>query len=337
MLKRVEYFSQAREGVALETVYGLASRAAATNRRRGITGWMNYDGVCFFQCLEGDASVVDSLYQAIIADPRHHDIVTLSNEAVDQREFNDWSMHFSADSIPGLTADTFGCEDGSLIDRGSGAPNRGEDGEATDTRTLLSLTDVVLLGGDRALAGSEAICPAIEAAGRRWLTMVFNTFVGHMLDRQFASVNEIAATIVEMSLLGNRRGPAVLPNLRAFLGRRYDLSQDEIVKAARTINCAVHGRGDALDGVDTAQLMTAITTVTAAIRGLADVERGALRKPATRRMLVNTCRAALRGGVEPAPAAGVKGASAWLDTLIAQSRVPTAARGFALGDARFED
>ncbi len=337
MLKRVEYFSQAREEVALETVYGLASRAAANNRRRGITGWMNYDGVCFFQCLEGDESVVDSLYKAIVADPRHHDIVTLSNDAVDRREFNDWSMHFSADSIPGLTPDAVDRAGGSLNGQRAGAPGLGDPGEATDTLTLLSLTDVVLLGGDRALGASEAITPAVEAAGRRWLTMVFNTFVGHMLNRQFASLHEIAAAIVEMSLLGNRRGPAVLPNLKTFLGRRYDLSQEEIVRAARTIHCAVHGRGDALDGVETAQLMTAITTVTAAIRGLADVERGALRKPGTRRMLINTCRAALNGGVEPAPAAGMKGATAWLDTLIAQSRVPAAARGFALGDARFED
>ncbi|WP_019516991.1 BLUF domain-containing protein [Sphingomonas sp. Mn802worker] len=62
------------------------------NRRDGITGLLYSDGVRFLQALEGPREAVESAYERIRQDPRHHALVILSRREVDAREFGEWAM-----------------------------------------------------------------------------------------------------------------------------------------------------------------------------------------------------------------------------------------------------
>jgi hypothetical protein len=268
---------------------------------------MKFDGTCFYQCLEGEEDVIDDLYRKILLDPRHHDVVLLTNRTIDSRQFQSWSMH--------------------LIERGGGdeitddlareewAPPHGAGVE--DLVTRLSLRDMVVLGGVQTAASSLPIGKTVEAAGRRWQTLRYKIFVQQLAGRRFGSVIEVASTVVENILLTNRRGSAVLPNLKAFLMYRADLTYQEIGKACRQLRTEVHGRGDALDGLGLTELIAAVTAVTFAVRALNELDPAGLKTPDVRRILVNLCRAAMAGDtVDSMPRTGLKGDENWTEALI---------------------
>jgi hypothetical protein len=290
----------------------MAARALSKNTALEVTGWLNFDGVCFFQCIEGEARVIDTLTQAIIADARHHDIVTLAHAPIEARRFQGWSMQFSAGSVPSETA----MDPVSARIAAWANPDDDPGREVDDAVTGLGIADLVILSGHDASSPSQPIGQRIEAGGRRWQTLALRTFVKHMTRQEFPSTAAVAAAIVELTLLAYRRGPAVLPNLNAFLLRRTDLTHHEISKTCKTLHVAVHGRGDALAGIDTLRLLTAITAVTFAVRGLAEFQRGVLKTNVALRVLTSLCLAALEKTEDVSlPVPTVKGGLAWLDAF----------------------
>lgn len=78
-----------RTDVAVEDILRVSRR---NNAAAGVTGLLLFDGRRFLQALEGEATVVDTTYQRIKADPRHRAIVLLSSNEVSSRAFGDWSM-----------------------------------------------------------------------------------------------------------------------------------------------------------------------------------------------------------------------------------------------------
>ena len=47
---------------------------------------------CFFQCLEGAAEAVDTLYEKLLNDTRNKDLKILSRKSIDSLSFSNWSM-----------------------------------------------------------------------------------------------------------------------------------------------------------------------------------------------------------------------------------------------------
>ena len=91
MLIRTIYVSHSTAPLPLELKEILAV-SRKNNPGRGISGAMCFlDGV-YLQFLEGEASVVDGLYQKIEQDPRHTHIKMLVHEPIAQREYPQWSM-----------------------------------------------------------------------------------------------------------------------------------------------------------------------------------------------------------------------------------------------------
>ena len=64
------------------------------NLRRKVTGLLLYKQGSFMQALEGEEDTVRGLYGRICGDPRHHDVSTLAEIGVAERQFPDWSMKF---------------------------------------------------------------------------------------------------------------------------------------------------------------------------------------------------------------------------------------------------
>ena len=60
----------------------------------GITGALLFNGHGFAQVLEGSLDAIEKTYERIQCDPRHSDVVLLSNGTCGARTFSDWSMAY---------------------------------------------------------------------------------------------------------------------------------------------------------------------------------------------------------------------------------------------------
>lgn len=121
--RRIVYFSKARDENLDQDISDILSVARDRNAREGITGLLlHMDGV-YAQVLEGDHDALESVMASIEKDERHSDIVFVSDEAVDSRRFNDWSMAFlDTDSSDLMAAAGFGgVEDAMAAMRGDGS------------------------------------------------------------------------------------------------------------------------------------------------------------------------------------------------------------------------
>ncbi|MBT2556933.1 BLUF domain-containing protein [Hymenobacter sp. ISL-91] len=64
------------------------------NTARGITGMLFYSNGHIAQILEGEADVVEPLYEKISSDTRHINVVKMAHKTIAQRSFAEWSMAF---------------------------------------------------------------------------------------------------------------------------------------------------------------------------------------------------------------------------------------------------
>ncbi len=93
MLKRITYVSRYAKPFTETELEELAETAARNNRERDITGVLMTSGGVFFQTLEGPPEAVDAVYQAIVEDERHTDLVLLGVEDnATGRHYPSWSM-----------------------------------------------------------------------------------------------------------------------------------------------------------------------------------------------------------------------------------------------------
>lgn len=92
MLATLGYRSRVRGPVTAAQLSGLEQQARARNEQMGVTGILLFDGIYFFQLLEGPEPVVRGLYGKLCADSRHHHIVKLLDDYAPGRKFGQWGM-----------------------------------------------------------------------------------------------------------------------------------------------------------------------------------------------------------------------------------------------------
>jgi hypothetical protein len=93
LLYQVVYCSRAAQGIDEAAVAGIVASSKRHNPARAITGLLVYGSGVFFQWLEGPRAEVTQLMALLHDDPRHHDIVPLSeSEEVRERLFPAWDM-----------------------------------------------------------------------------------------------------------------------------------------------------------------------------------------------------------------------------------------------------
>ena len=78
----------------LQDLSDILATARKFNLQHQIHGVLYYSHGKFFQCLEGQAEVVESLFQSICQDPRHHNILRFADAMVEQSHFSQWSMKY---------------------------------------------------------------------------------------------------------------------------------------------------------------------------------------------------------------------------------------------------
>ena len=92
-LYHVVYCSRASAGVDAAEVDRIVATARRLNPAQGITGMLVFGGGVFTQWLEGPRDNVTALMAVLRADPRHHEVVQLSeSEELRERLFPDWDM-----------------------------------------------------------------------------------------------------------------------------------------------------------------------------------------------------------------------------------------------------
>lgn len=92
MLIRLLYASRASGPVTAEVVDSIVAQSRAHNPPLGITGILCHGGEIFMQVLEGGRGPVNELYNSIVRDARHRDVVMLHYEEVAERRFAGWTM-----------------------------------------------------------------------------------------------------------------------------------------------------------------------------------------------------------------------------------------------------
>ena len=70
----------------------ILTKSRSNNPAIGVTGNLIYHSDLFLQLLEGPPLAVHKLYQTILADNRHADIVNLCDEIFSRRLFASWAM-----------------------------------------------------------------------------------------------------------------------------------------------------------------------------------------------------------------------------------------------------
>ena len=89
------YASTAVREFKAEELAELLRQARAANERLDLTGMLLYTEGSFFQVLEGETDVIDTLYAKLTADKRHEKMVKIIQEPIPRKSFSDWSMGFS--------------------------------------------------------------------------------------------------------------------------------------------------------------------------------------------------------------------------------------------------
>jgi hypothetical protein len=96
-IHNIVYCSKAVQNMDQEALEKIIATAQYHNPRFGITGLLVFGSGIFFQWLEGPRDNVISLFEIISADPRHSDVVLLTQEdEFRERLFPDWDMELVA-------------------------------------------------------------------------------------------------------------------------------------------------------------------------------------------------------------------------------------------------
>jgi hypothetical protein len=94
LIHHLIYLSQATIPFDEAQLAYLLAQARRFNAAHELTGILLYGNDQFFQVLEGEASVVHSLYARICQDPRHRNVTTYANKPIAARAFADWTMAY---------------------------------------------------------------------------------------------------------------------------------------------------------------------------------------------------------------------------------------------------
>lgn len=69
-------------------------KSRANNEKNGLVGVLYFGDNNFFQCLEGEQSAVEKLYEKLLLDPRHKDLQIIVKKPINTLSFSNWSMKY---------------------------------------------------------------------------------------------------------------------------------------------------------------------------------------------------------------------------------------------------
>ena len=92
MLVRLLYVSRAVSKDSASVIESIMESSRSHNLGNGITGVLCYGGGVVLHAIECGRAAVNTLYNHIVADQRHTDVVLLHYEEISERRFGGWTM-----------------------------------------------------------------------------------------------------------------------------------------------------------------------------------------------------------------------------------------------------
>ncbi len=93
-LFQIVYTSTASKEFGRPELLDMLQGSVRRNKQSGITGLLLYKDGCFMQVLEGEEEPVIALFSKISRDPRHHHVIPLLRERIEERKFSHSAMSF---------------------------------------------------------------------------------------------------------------------------------------------------------------------------------------------------------------------------------------------------
>lgn len=90
----ITYLSAASSALTPDQLGRLVTQARRSNAELGITGVLVYSAGTFVQTIEGPQAAVSDLYDRIVADARHTEVIEVWRETTLRRTFSTWTMAF---------------------------------------------------------------------------------------------------------------------------------------------------------------------------------------------------------------------------------------------------
>ncbi|PHP92241.1 diguanylate phosphodiesterase [Pantoea agglomerans] len=92
MLTTIIYRSHISDDFPIRTLPAMVDNASKINAAHDVTGILLFNGTHFFQLLEGPEAGIQTVYQQICADRRHHNVVELMRDYAPYRRFGNAGM-----------------------------------------------------------------------------------------------------------------------------------------------------------------------------------------------------------------------------------------------------
>ena len=89
----LSYVSDAAEEFGILSLMQLVDKASRSNKALNVTGVLSFDNGRFGQILEGKSKDVEAIWELILKDPRHTNVVSLGMKKINARRFANWSMN----------------------------------------------------------------------------------------------------------------------------------------------------------------------------------------------------------------------------------------------------
>jgi hypothetical protein len=100
----IVYMSRAVRPLSDQDLQELLDQCRRDNASRNITGVLFYSHGNIAQLIEGEASVLEPLFENITRDGRHSNVVKLVSKPIATRSFSEWSMAFHPLEASGFEA-----------------------------------------------------------------------------------------------------------------------------------------------------------------------------------------------------------------------------------------
>jgi hypothetical protein len=100
----IVYMSRAVRPLSDQELEVLLDQCRRDNAARNVTGVLFYSHGSIAQLIEGEAEILEPLFEKIARDGRHSNVVKLVSKAISARSFSDWSMAFHPLEASGFEA-----------------------------------------------------------------------------------------------------------------------------------------------------------------------------------------------------------------------------------------
>jgi hypothetical protein len=95
MVHQIVYASAPVGSLEAVDIEAILEQARRNNQKRGVTGFLLFDGSQFLQLLEGEKRDVREAFEIIRRDPRHRDVQPMLSQDDARQCFSSWSMAYA--------------------------------------------------------------------------------------------------------------------------------------------------------------------------------------------------------------------------------------------------